>query len=223
MLNKIALFLMSIALLFSCQDDEKQREVAQLKEQKKQEEVFNIINKNWNFNGQTMNASSQKLVQNWTEWRAFLNEINQKPKSSIGAFQKKAKTLSKRVAELNNNIPQAYNKPEVKSRISAITTKINSLNLFINLQNIPEKKVIAIIPEINQELQSLQLQFGEIDQKSQIKMEDGEADMIRMLDTTRAIPSTKTNKVPEVTKKTAAEDENSRQLRKRRKSLISIE
>ena len=124
---------------------------------------------------------------------------------------------------MNNNIPQAYNKPEVKSRISAITTKINSLNLFINLQNIPEKKVIAIIPEINQELQSLQLQFSEIDQKSQIKMEDGEADMIRMLDTTRAIPSTKPNKIPEVSKKTTAEDENTRQLIKRRKSLISIE
>ena len=223
MLNKIAVFLMLIVVLVSCQDDEKQRAMEQLKEQNKQEEVFNIINKNWNFNGQTINSSSQKLVQNWTEWRAFLNEINQKPKSSIGAFQKKAKTLSKRVAELNNNIPQAYNKPEVKSRISAITTKINSLNLFINLQNIPEKKVIAIIPEINQELQSLQLQFSEIDQKSQIKMEDGEADMIRMLDTTRAIPSTKPNKIPKKSKKTTAEDENTRQLIKRRKSLISIE
>ncbi|MGV9002411.1 hypothetical protein [Flavobacterium sp.] len=223
MTNKIALFLIAVVLLIACQDNEKQRAVEQLKEQNKQIEVFNIINKNWNFNGQTINASSQKLVQNWTEWRAFLNEINQKPKSSIGAFQKKAKTLSRRAAELNNNIPEGYNKPEVKSRISAITTKINSLNLFINLQNIPEKKVIAIIPEINQELQSLQLQFSEIDQKSHIKMEDGEADMIRMLDTTRAIPSAKSNKTPEVNQKTASEDENSRQLRKRRKSLISIE
>lgn len=80
-----------------------------------------------------------------------------------------------------------YDKPEVKSRIAVIVTKINSLNLYINLKNIPDQKIIKLIPEINQEIQSLQLQFAEIDAKNRIKMEDGEEDMIRMLDTTRAI------------------------------------
>lgn len=215
--------MLTFVVLFSCQDDDKERAVAQAKQEKKKEEVFNTINNNWNFNGNPINASSQNLVQSWPEWRTFLKEINQKPKSSVGAFQKKAKVLSKKAAELNNNVPATYNKPEVRSRISALTVKINSLNLFINLQNIPEAKVIALIPEINQALQSLQLQFSEIDQKSQIKMEDGEAEMIKMLDTTRAIPSNKVNKLPEVIKKTPAEDENTRQLRKRRTSLISIE
>ena len=221
--GKILVFFAAFLLLFSCQDDDKERAIAQVKQEKKKEEVFNIINKNWNFNGNPINASSQNLVQNWAEWRTFLKEIDQKPKSSVGAFQKKAKVLSKKSAELNNNLPSNYNKPEVRSRISALTVKINSLNLFINLQNIPQEKVIALIPEINQALQSLQLQFSEIDQKSQIKMEDGEAEMIKMLDTTRAIPSNKVNKLPEVIKKTPAEDENTRQLKKRRTSLISIE
>ncbi len=221
--GKILVFFAAFLLLFSCQDDDKDRAIAQVKQEKKKEEVFNTINKNWNFNGNPINASSQNLVQNWAEWRTFLKEIDQKPKSSVGAFQKKAKVLSKKAAELNNNLPSNYNKPEVRSRISALTVKINSLNLFINLQNIPQEKVIALIPEINQALQSLQLQFSEIDQKSQIKMEDGEAEMIKMLDTTRAIPSNKVNKLPQVIKKTPAEDENTRQLRKRRTSLISIE
>ena len=221
--GKILVFFAAFLLLFSCQDDDKERAIAQVKQEKKKEEVFNIINKNWNFNGNPINASSQNLVQNWAEWRTFLKEIDQKPKSSVGAFQKKAKVLSKKAAELNNNLPSNYNKPEVRSRISALTVKINSLNLFINLQNIPQEKVIALIPEINQALQSLQLQFSEIDQKSQIKMEDGEAEMIKMLDTTRAIPSNKVNKLPQVIKKTPAEDENTRQLKKRRTSLISIE
>lgn len=220
---KILVFFAAFLLLFSCQDDDKERAIAQVKQEKKKEEVFNIINKNWNFNGNPINASSQNLVQNWAEWRTFLKEIDQKPKSSVGAFQKKAKVLSKKSAELNNNLPSNYNKPEVRSRISALTVKINSLNLFINLQNIPQEKVIALIPEINQALQSLQLQFSEIDQKSQIKMEDGEAEMIKMLDTTRAIPSNKVNKLPEVIKKNPAEDENTRQLKKRRTSLISLE
>lgn len=210
--HTILFLLIALVLLVSCKDEVSERKLAQEKEQQKLEHIFNTINKNWNFNGQAMNATSQKLVQNWAEWRTFLNELNQKPKSSVAAFQKKAKILSLKVAELNNNIPEIYNKPEVKSRISAITTKINSLNLFINLQNIPEKKIVDLIPEINQELQSLQLQFSEIDQKNQIKMEDGEADMIKMLDTTRAIPSTNTDIIPT--------EDKLKQLREKRKSLI---
>jgi hypothetical protein len=62
----------------------------------------------------------------------------------------------------------------------------------------------------------LQLQFGKIDQKSQIKMEDGEQDMIRMLDTTRAIPMTKP--IP-TTEKTTPE-EKLRYLREKRNTLI---
>jgi hypothetical protein len=119
----------------------------------------------------------------------FLTELGQKPKSSIGAFKQKAKALSKRALELNNNIPMAYNTPEVKSRIAAITTKINAVNLYINLQQIPDKKIVELIPSINTEVNALQFQLEEITRKSQIKMEDGESDMLQMLDTTRAIPS----------------------------------
>ena len=57
------------------------------------------------------------------------------------------------------------------------------------MNSIPDQKIVKLIPEINQEVESLQQQFAEIDTKNQIKIEDGEADMIRMLDTTRAISS----------------------------------
>ena len=120
----------------------------------------------------------------------FLTELEQKPKSSISAFKQKAKTLSKRALELNNNIPIAYNTPEVKSRIAAITTKINAINLYIHLQQIPDKKIVELIPSINTEVNALQFQLEEITRKSQIKIEEGESDMLRMLDTTRAIPTT---------------------------------
>jgi hypothetical protein len=72
-----------------------------------------------------------------------------------------------------------------------LTTKINSLNLYINLNDIPDQDVIALISDINIELTSLQVQMGEIVRKSQIPKEEGEADMIRMLDTARAIPNVK--------------------------------
>ena len=125
----------------------------------------------------------------WPEWRIFFFELKNKPKSTIGAFQKKAKELSKKVAELNNNIPIAYDKPEIKSRIAVLISKINSLNLFINLDEIPDDKVVALIIEINIELRSLQNQLDEIVRKSTIPKEEGESDLLKMLDTSRAIPN----------------------------------
>jgi hypothetical protein len=184
-----SVLLMALLLLFSCKDNEEKRLFEIAKNAKKNETIFNNINKGWTFNANPINTASQGLVSMWPEWRVFLLELNSKPKSTIGAFQKKAKELSKKVAELNNNIPMAYNKPEVKSRISVLISKINSLNLYINLDEIPDDKVVALVLEINLELVSLQNQLDEIVRKSTIPKEEGESDLIQMLDTSRAIPT----------------------------------
>ena len=63
------------------------------------------------------------------------------------------------------------------------------LDLYIHLKDIPSEKVLALIPEINMELMSLQNQMDKIVQKSKIPLEEGESDLIRMLDSTRAIPN----------------------------------
>ena len=181
--------LVALLLFFSCQNNKEQRLIENAKDAKKKESIFNNINKGWNFNASPINPASQGLVAMWPEWRGFLLELNSKPKSTIGAFQKKAKELSKKVAELNNNIPIAYDKPEIKSRIAVLISKINSLNLFINLDEIPDNKVIALVIEIKVQLLSLQNQLDEIVRKSTIPKEEGESDLIQMLDTSRAIPT----------------------------------
>lgn len=186
--------LLLLLILTSCKEDLVKRTSENAKDAKKKEVIFDNINKGWNFNAQPSNPTSQALANSWNEWRVFLGELSQKPKSTMGAFQKKAKTLSVKVAELNNNIPAPYDKPAVKSRIGVLTTKINSLNLFINLDQIPDQKVITLITEINTELASLQAQFDEIVRKNMIPKEEGESDLIKMMDTSRAIPTTK---VPE--------------------------
>ena len=189
--------LLLLVFLSSCQEDPKVRALQQEKETQKREVIFTNINKGWNFTSQPLNPTSSELRTNWAEWRVFLNELGQKPKSSIGAFKQKAKTLSKRAAELNNNIPIKYNLPEIKSRIAVITTKINAINLYIHLNQIPDKKIRQLVQEINAEVASMQWQLDEIKRKSEIKTEDGEGDMLRMLDTTRAIP---TNPEPKIIK-----------------------
>ncbi|MES2410683.1 MAG: hypothetical protein V4535_04485 [Bacteroidota bacterium] len=188
-----------LLLLFfsSCQEDPKVRALEQEKETQKREAIFTNISTGWNFNSQPINETAMELRTNWAEWRVFLNELGQKPKSSIGAFQQKAKTLSKRAAELNNNIPIKYNLPEIKSRIAVVATKVNAINLYIHLNQIPDKKIVQLVQEINSEVAAMQLQLNEIKRRSEIKMEEGEGDMIRMLDTSRAIP---TNPEPKIIK-----------------------
>lgn len=177
-----------LILTIGCKNDDNQRAIEQEKDIKKKELVFENINKNWNFNVPTLNPQTQVLLNNWVEWRLFKEDINRKPKSSIGAFQQKSKSLSKKVTDLSLAIPPTIATTAVKSRISVLTTQIKMLELYMNLQQIPYEKVKVLVPEINLGIASLNAQFEEINRKQQIPLEKGESDMIRMLDTARAIP-----------------------------------
>ena len=177
-----------LILTIGCKNDDNQRAIEQEKDIKKKELVFENINKDWNFNVPTLNPQTQVLLNNWVEWRLFKEDINRKPKSSIGAFQQKSKSLSKKVTDLSLAIPPPIATTAVKSRISVLTTQIKMLELYMNLQQIPYEKVKVLVPEINLGIASLNAQFEEINRKQQMPLEKGESDMIRMLDTTRAIP-----------------------------------
>ena len=186
---KLLYMLFFSLLIVSCQNDNKLLIIEQQKEAQKKEVVFNNINRGWVFDISPIEPVTQDKINGWMEWRAFLTEINQKPKSTIGAFQKKAADLSKKVVDLNNNIPAEFNKPQIKARIAVITTKIKSMDLFIHLNQIPSGKVVKLISEINTEIDYFQLQLEEIVKRSQIPMEEGESDLIMMKDTSRAIPN----------------------------------
>lgn len=191
MILKRMLFVCAALIAFSCQNDDKRLE-EQARDAKAKELIYNNIDKGWNFATPTLNPKTQGMVGNWAELRLFLTELNEKPKSSIGAFQKKAKALSKKALDLSKNIPPPFNKPQIKARIAVLTTKINSIDLYINLDGIPDDKVIANVVSANEELRAFYRELDELVRKSEIPKEAGETDMIRMLDTARAIPNTPT-------------------------------
>ena len=188
---KISLFLLLVLALNSCQDDNEKRLAENAKEAKKNEKIFNNINKAWVFIDEPINEVSEKNANSWNEWREFLKELGEKPRKTIGAFQKKSTAISKKALALNNNIPAEFNQPQIKSRISILITKVKMMDLFIHLSTIPDEKVTFLIGEINKELVSLERQMDKIVEKNKIPKEEGEADFLKMLDTTRAIPSTK--------------------------------
>ena len=63
------------------------------------------------------------------------------------------------------------------------------LDLYINLDVVPDKKVTKLVAEINLELVSLQRQMEKTVDKSKIPVEEGESDLLKMMDATRAIPN----------------------------------
>jgi hypothetical protein len=192
---KISLFLLLIFVLNSCQNDDAKRRAENEKEAKGMEVIFNNINKGWVFIDQPINEISEEKVSSWNEWREFLKEIGDKPRKTIGAFQKKSTAISKKAMALNVNIPTEFNQPQIRSRISVLITKVKMMDLFIHLNQIPDKKVTFLIGEINKDLVALERQMDNITVKSKIPKEEGEADFLRMLDTTRAIPNTDVNQI----------------------------
>ncbi|KIA87047.1 hypothetical protein [Flavobacterium sp. AED] len=196
MINKIIVFFSLIFILFSCQDDSQKRIAENKKEIKKKEVIFKNIEKGWVFYDTPITEASEKSIATWNELRMFLAELAQKPKKTIGAFQQKSKALSKKAMALNDNVPYNFSKPQIKSRISTVITKVRMLDLFIHLDNIPDKKVTQLVAEINLELVSLQRQMDKIVEKSKIPVEEGESDLLKMMDASRAIPNTPAPNTP---------------------------
>ena len=186
---KFAYLLFFIFILNSCKDENEIRIVETKKDAQKKEIIFSNINKAWVFNASPINATAKSNATTWMEWRNFLTELEQKPKKTIGAFQKKSAELSKKVMLLNNTIPLEFDKPQMKARIAMLITKVRMLDLYIHLSDIPYKKVVVLFPEINKELVSMQNQMDKIVQKKKIPLEEGESELLKMLDTTRAIPN----------------------------------
>ena len=186
---KFSYFLFLLVFLASCKDDNQKRDAENEKDAKRKEVIFSNINKGWVFYDTPINETAEASVSTWNELRMFIAELAQKPKKTIGAFQQKSTAISKKAMALKENIPLQFDVPQIKSRISVLITKVRMLDLYIHLDKIPDDKVVFSITEINKELASLQRQMDNIVEKSKIPTEQGESELRKMMDMSRAIPS----------------------------------
>jgi hypothetical protein len=183
---KIVLLLGLFTTLLSCQDDEKERIAETQRTLKQNDSILKVISANWKFDVPSPTPTVAQRIGTWNEWEQFNNELKQKPTgTAITAYLQKTKTLVTKADLLKNNVPQFFNKPQVRARMGVLITKIKSLYTYINIETIPDKKVIAIIGEITHEMTALQNQFDEIVRISEIPKEEGEQEMLKALDTTR--------------------------------------
>jgi len=166
-------------LISSCKEDTKVHEIEIQKAKKEKALVFNAINKAWNFPERTLTPESQIIASSWNEWRLFVNELQQKPTATINAFKVKTKTLVQKADVLESTIPAKLNKPQIKSRLAALITKLKTVNMFLNIDRIPEKRVITMVTDLNLEVNAFNDQIEEIVRRSHIQLEEGEAIMIK--------------------------------------------
>lgn len=147
--------------------------------------ALETLTRNWHFAVPPANIKVQNQIRGWNQWHNFMRELQQTPKGSLNAFRTKSKNLTTKGQLLESNIPQMFNKPAVKSRISTLNTKLKSLETYISLQVVPTDKVLKLLPEVSAELASIQNQMNEIIIKSEIPKEEGELIMLQALDTAR--------------------------------------
>ncbi len=183
-LNIVLALFLSAALL-SCEDEDKQRRAETIKAAKMNDSILKIISSNWKFNVPSPSAKVQQRISTWNEWHQFKAELMQKPTGGIAAYKQKTKNLVNKVDQLKNNIPAMFNKPQVRSRLGVLITKIKQLYTFLNLEVVQDKKVLQYIGEITHETAAVQVQLDEIIRLSEIPKEVGEDEMLRALDTAR--------------------------------------
>lgn len=178
--------MLSLTLLMaSCADDDAKRRAETLRSEKHNDSVLKMLGNNWRFDVQDVTPNVTRRVSTWNEWQQFKSELEQKPAGTLSAYRQKTKSLVKRADDLRNNIPLFFDKPQVRSRIGVLITKIKSLHTYVNIDAIPEARIRQLTGEIAKETNSLQNQLDELIRISEIPREMGEEEMLRALDTVR--------------------------------------
>ena len=177
------LFLM---LFSSCKDEDPKRIEAQKMAEIKQDSIFKEITKHWQFRVPAPYTKASEVLQTWTQWREFTFELNQKPSVNLSNFRNKASVLSQKVKLLQSTLPPVFQIPEIKSRVLVLQTRINSLELFLNLDQIPTEKIKVFCNEINEEMVAIVNQMDAVFVRADIPLEEGELETRQQLkDTTR--------------------------------------
>jgi len=172
-------------MLFSCKDDDAKRQAETIKTAKLNDSILKVISENWRFNIAPLNPKVEERLSGWNEWQQFNDELAQKPVGSLNAYREKTKTLVTKTELLKTGLPAFFDKPQVRSRISVLDTRMKSLYTYISLDIIPEKKVIQLIGEITHEVTSLQNQMNELIILNEVPKEMGEDEMLKAMDTVR--------------------------------------
>ncbi len=170
--------------LFSCNGTDAQKEASE-REVKKEQALFELLEKEWRFTFPTASPKVNLTLNEWNEWQQFKNELSQKPKTSLSAYKLKIANVSKKSDSLQFYVPEVYKVPALTSRLLTLDTQLKNLDMYLQLKEVPIKKIIPFLKQINTEIKGLYSQFEELEVLKNIPLEAREKQMLEAIDTTR--------------------------------------
>lgn len=188
-MQKIFILFLGLFLTVSCKKHVTDLTAVNEAQLHRQDSIFQVINEKWIFASPVSTPEVKTKFKDWKEWRDFENEITIRPLTSLSAFRKKAAQLALLAQLLPNNIPPDFKKPEVESRIDLLISHINSLDMFMELDVIPEKEIALLIPNINKNMQSIIDQCNELLVRKGLPKEPGEEALKVKVDTVKRATS----------------------------------
>lgn len=148
-----------------------------------QDSMVKNIHKQWKFTVAVSNPSVNSKLSTWEDWRNYSNELTIAPNASLTNLTRKATALVEKSAVLKNNIPELYNKPETKARLTLLETNIQRLDMFLELEPLNVKEISGLLASIQKNTSSLINQFDEFEIKAKIPKETGEDQLHQRIDT----------------------------------------
>ena len=170
--------------LFSCNGTDAQKEASE-REVKKEQALFELLEKEWRFTFPTASPKVNLILNEWNEWQQFKNELSQKPKTSLSAYKLKIANVSKKSDSLQFYVPEVYKVPALTSRLLTLDTQLKNLDMYLQLKEVPIKKISPFLKQINTEIKGLYSQFKELEVLKNIPLEAREKQMLEAIDTTR--------------------------------------
>jgi len=148
-----------------------------------QDSLIRTIHQKWKFSVSVPNPAVSTKLNNWEEWRNYVNEMTISPSPSMSGFTFKSAAFVQKVNALRISIPEAYNRQETKARIALLETNVQNLDMLLELEPLNPKEITRLLAAIQKNTNSLINQFDEFEVKSRIPKEEGEDQLLQPVDT----------------------------------------
>lgn len=152
---------------------------------KRQDSLFSNVDKKWIFTPLSTPKNVEQKISEWKDWHALLAEISSKPLSSLSAFRQEAANFVLLGDKLSSSVPEEFNTPAIQSRIALLNTNLQRLDMYMHLDQIPDKKIAEILSQSNKNMQSIINQIEVILLKKSIPKEEGEDRLYQNIDTVK--------------------------------------
>ncbi|WP_158961773.1 hypothetical protein [Myroides fluvii] len=182
----IILLVLSLHLT-SCKKEIDQSAIEQTKLQQYNDSIFTHLMKEWKFRIPKTSKELTPVLEEWKAWNNLIAELKLRPVSTVGAFQKKATTLS----ELAENLPyQGYpttlDTPDIKIRYSTLLNAMQNLDMYINLNPVNIEKVDEWLDQIQISLDDIVRMMDENLVRQNYAKEVGEDTMLEEMEEFRS-------------------------------------